>query len=333
MMKTTGFSIVAFALAVVSLTAAIPRQDINPALLYFEAFNKLPVLDDDESKLLGTDSGTVGPEERELAGRFDTAFKILLRARSQKAPCDWGTDLADGPHAFTPNFIKIRSTVYAAVLRARVALADGKQDQVRDELLAASVMSRHAAVDAVLVGVMIQVAAEGKILDFVSAHFDELKPAIRAEITSGLIGLPHRFTVAEGIVVEQDVFHGWFLNQLAAFRAATRDDGQAVEQFRTLFNQSFGGKDDYADEIIRDADGTSEGIIKYFKASEPAYARCLALAQAGPENLKQATRDQAASIEGSTNVLVRIAIPNAGKARTKELEFQARLARLPDEAP
>jgi hypothetical protein len=333
MMKTNGSSIVALAVTLVSLTAATPRQDINPALLYFEAFNKLPALDDDETKLLGTESATIGPEEHELAGRFDTAFKILRRARLQKAPCDWGTDLADGPHAFTPNFIKIRHTVYAAVLRARVALADGKQDQMRDELLAASVLGRHVAVDAVLVGVMIQYAVEGKILDFMDAHFDELKPAIRAEIVSGLKGLPHRFTVAEGIVVEQDVFHGWFLNQLTAFRAANRDDAKAVEQFRALLAGVCSADSKDADQIIRDAGGTSEGIIKYFKASEPAYARCLALAKTGPENLKQATKDLVASIEGTTNVLVRIAIPNVGKARTKELEFQTRLARLPDVAP
>jgi hypothetical protein len=333
-MKRTPWKLAALAFVVMPFavaSAAEPRHDINPALLYFQAFNKFPELDEAESKLLGTDAvGNVTPEERDVAEHFNTAFKILLRARSQKAPCDWGTDPSDGPHAFTPNFIKIRTAVYAAVLRARLALADGQQERMRDELLAASVLSRHAATDATLVGVMIQVAVEAKILDFISPHFEEIKPTIRSELARHLNGPPHRSTVAEAMTVEREVFNSWFLNQLATFRA-TNDDAKAVAQFRAVLTESFSAND--ANEIISASGGTSEGITKYFKAADPAYARCVAVANTKIEDVKQATKELEASIERSTNVLVRIAIPNLGKARGKELEFLRRLARLPDEAP
>ena len=136
-----------FLAIVLSTESAIPpRKDINPALLYFQAFGALPELDEAESKLLTADGrGEVNDDQRSLARRFDAAFKLLHRARGMKTPCDWGTDIADGPHAFVPNFIKIRTAANAAILRARVALADGKPGQVRDELLAVSALGRNAA--------------------------------------------------------------------------------------------------------------------------------------------------------------------------------------------
>ncbi len=337
MMKLTRWRCGAVLLALfVSSTAwAIPpRKDINPALLYFQAFSLFPELDETESKLLGHDTTEkVNDEDRALAQRFDDVFKLLLRARSMKAPCDWGTDIADGPHAFTPNFVKIRTAAYAAALRARVALADGLPGRARDELLAASTLGRNAAVGASLVGTMIQVAVDGKVLDFIGAHFAELKPQTRTELSAGLKGPPLRQSVADAMTSEQAGFCDWLIDKLEAFRAGERDDAKVLDQFRALIIQTFSNESDLADRIIEAAGGTSVGVLRYVRAVEPHYTRSFAIAKASASDIKRETVQFETAINATTNLLARIVIPNIGKARLKELEFEARLAKLPNAAP
>jgi hypothetical protein len=315
-------------------SAIPPRKDINPALLYFQAFGQFPELDEEESKLLTSSAvGDVSAEERAVARRFDAAFKLLDRARAMKAPCDWGTDIADGPHAFTPNFIKIRTAAYAAVLRARVALTDGEQGQAREELLAVSTLGRHAAAGSSLVGTMIQVAVDGKVLDFISAHFDELKPQTRAELAAGLNGPPLRHTVADAMANEQAGFCDWLSEKLEGYRTKESDDAKVLEQFRALMMKTFSNESDLADKIIEASGGTSAGVIRYIKAVEPHYARSLAIARASASDIKRETAEFEKAINGTTNLLARVVIPNIGKARATELKFEERLSRLPNAAP
>ena len=336
-MKSTQCSFAVVFLFVFALTTALaipPRKDINPALLYFPAFSQFPELDETESKLLSHDStDKVNEEDRALAQRFDDVFKLLLRARSMKTPCDWGADIADGPHAFTPNFIKIRMVAHAATLRARVALADGDQGRARDELLAASALGRNAAADAWLVGTMVQVAVDGKILDFIDAHFAELKRQTRAELSAGLRGPPLRRTAADAIANEQAGFCDWLIDRLEGLRAGERDEAKVLEQFRTLITQTFSSESDLADRIIDAAGGTTAGVVRYIRAVEPHYTRSLAITRASASEIQREMAEFEKAINGTTNLIARVAIPNIGKARLKELEFEQRLNRLPNAAP
>jgi hypothetical protein len=324
--------LVVFALSTAS--AIPPRKDINPALLYFQAFSQFPELDEAESKLLTSDAiGEVTSEERAVARRFDSVFKLLHRARAMKTPCDWGADVADGPHAFTPNFIKIRTAAYAAVLRARVALTDREQEQAREELLAASAFGRNAAAGASLVGTMIQVAVDGKVLDFISTHFDELKPQTRAELATGLNGPPRRQTVADAMANEQAGFCDWLIDKLEGYRGKERDDAKVLEQFQALMTETFKSESDLADKIIAAAGGTSAGVIRYVQAVELHYSRSLAIARASASDIKRETSEFEKAINATTNLLARVVMPNIGKARATELKFEERLSRLPSAAP
>jgi len=250
-----------------------------------------------------------------------------------KTPCDWGSDIADGPHAFTPNFIKVRTAAYAAALRARVALSDGKQTQARDELLAVSALGRNAAAGSSLVGTMIQAAVDMKILDFINAHFGELNPQTRAELSAGLNGRPLRHTVADAMANEQAGFNDWLIEKLESFGTRERDEAKVLENFWVLMTETFKSEPDLADRIIEAAGGTSEGIIRYIKAVEPHYARSLAIARASASDIKRQTAEFEKAINATTNLLARVVIPNIGKARAKELQFEERLARLPNAAP
>src|SRR5262249_36385724 len=146
---------------------------------------------------------------------------------------------------------------YATVLRARVALADDEQARARDELLAMSVMARHAALDALLVGTMIQIAIEMRILDFVRDHFDQLKPQTRTELADGLRSRPPRATVADAMVNEKLAIHGWLLDHMEEFRSRQNSEEKVLAQFRTWVTDALGTGDDLGDRIVEAAGGTS----------------------------------------------------------------------------
>jgi hypothetical protein len=314
--------------------AAAPRKDINPALLYLHAFTLFPDLNEEESRLLGEDnSGDVGDEERTLARKFDSSFQQIFRARDYSAACDWGTDVSDGPNALLPNFKKIRTGAYAGILRARIALADGDQARARDEIIALSVMSRQGAAGATLVGTMIQVASEMKILDFMAAHFEKIKPQTRSEIAAGLKSGPPRSTVADAMLSERAGFQLWIIGKIEGFRAQESDDVKVLEKFRTLMADTFNGETGLADKIIDASGGTTAGVIRYIKAVEPHYKNADAIARASSRDIKRATTVFEAEMNSTTNLLARVVMPNIGKARMKELDFEARLARMPNEAP
>src|SRR5262245_49704783 len=93
-------SIVLISGSLASLAAADVdfRTDINPALLYFQAYQNMPQLSDEDSKHLFENwTGGAWPDRlddhaRELLKQYDNSFKGLHRARLAKAPCDWGYD-------------------------------------------------------------------------------------------------------------------------------------------------------------------------------------------------------------------------------------------------
>lgn len=337
LMKSTRWIYGALLLLLFAWSTALgipPRKDINPALLYWQAFALFPELDDGESALLGAEKhDAVSVEEKELARRFDEAFLLIARARTQKTPCDWGADVADGPHAFTPDWKKVRTAAYAGILRARVALAEGDQARVRDELLGISVMSRHAASSANLVGTMVQVAVGLKVLDFIAAHFDELTPQTRSEISAGLQSAPPRVTVADAINNERTGFQEWLLAQIETARAQETNDAKVLDQFRAVVAGVFENEPVLADRIIHASGGTSAGVVRYIKAVEPFYKRAEVIARANAKDVRRETSEFEAEINNTRNLFARTVIPNVGKARTRELEFESRLSKLPNAAP
>src|SRR5690349_15444196 len=146
-----------------------PRTDINPALLYWQAFNALPEFRSGDGQYLGSDwaKGTLGPGAAEVAQRYDGISKLLRRAAEMKEPCDWGSDLTDGPAATQPSLIKLRRIAQAIALRARVALEDGREVDSKNDLIALLYLGRRTAIDGLLVQVMIGVSIEEMVLSFV----------------------------------------------------------------------------------------------------------------------------------------------------------------------
>ena len=98
-MKTTKFTCLALLILTLPAARGEPfRTDINPALLYYQAFLLAPrrcprptaticsQTDWQEQKL---------PERfGEIVAGYDNEFKLVREAAQQKVPCDWGIDMS-----------------------------------------------------------------------------------------------------------------------------------------------------------------------------------------------------------------------------------------------
>jgi hypothetical protein len=200
------------------------------------------------------------------------------------------------------------------LLRARVALADGQQERAADELLAVSVLGRNAASGAPLVGTMTQVIIESRVLDFVSANFDRLEAETRSELAAGFRAPPQRSTVVEAMRNEKRAFYDWLLWKVEGLRSQSSDDGQVLAQIHLLIDNTFNPERDFSTRIIEAAGGTSTGVIRYIRDTEPYYARAEAIATASDQNIAPVTANSRLRSTPRPTIAL-VALPNIGKAR------------------
>jgi hypothetical protein len=308
-------------------TAPKPRTDINPALLYWQAFSIFPEIVKG-SKGLGSEwtGDAPGPEDVEFAKRFDSAFVLLRRATTMKAACDWGLDFSDGPRTVLPNLIKVRRAAQAAMLRARVALEEGRQNDAKEDLIAMLCMGHHSARDAALVQVMVQVAIDNLFINFVGAHLQRFTPETLRDLIADLERTIPRVSVAAAVDTEKSAFYEWFLAEVESFRLEyPKDDRKVMERFRASWNEIYSKS---ADDVIRAAGGTADGLIAYIKQVAPVYGLMKSIATASPEQLGDRTAAVSAALRANPNVIAEQSIPNITRARTKELETISRFAML-----
>ena len=309
-----------------------PRTDVNPALLYWQAFSTLPDYKTGDGQYLGPDwaKGTPDAGAADVAGRYDGTSKILRRAAATKAPCDWGNDLSDGPATVLPNVAKIRRVAQAMALRTRVALDEGREAEAKNDLIALLYLGRRSAIDGALVQVMIGMSVEDMIVSFTAGHLHEFTSATLRGLSTAFDEGPRRITVADAVRVERVAFYGWMLDQVEAFRAAhPGDDAKVLEDFRELMRRNIdGGNDATANRIIDASGATAAGLLSYIKQVAPVYDAMGKVTTAPHDQLDQSIEEFAAMKESNTNLLVRYLIPNITRARSKELESIARLAML-----
>src|SRR5262245_42749116 len=192
------------------------RDDINPALLYWQAFAVLPDLTPDDQKyLFETDWRTRPMDERvgELVLRFDQTFKLLRQAGASKVPCDWGIDFGPGPEVALPYLGKAKRSAQAAVLRARWFVRKGEQGAAREDLIAAFVLGRNVARDGVLISCLVQIAMECIVTGFVVQQWPELQSETIQGVIAGIDSAPPRVTIAMCMRAERVAFYEWLLRK------------------------------------------------------------------------------------------------------------------------
>jgi hypothetical protein len=104
-MKSICLLLVIVSGAAAGVSSEQSRADINPALLYYQAFLVTPDLEQGDRDLIEANElpGQKLPERfGEIVAKSDNQFSLLRRAAHATAPCDWGIDRSAGPSTLMP---------------------------------------------------------------------------------------------------------------------------------------------------------------------------------------------------------------------------------------
>jgi hypothetical protein len=190
-------------LSLLALAGALPgargedfRTDVNPALLYYQAFSAAPELEAADQEYLWVTNNwrwqKLPPRFGELMAKYDAQFRLVRQAAHATVPCDWGIDRSAGPTNMLPQLARAKAVVQTARLRALWALQQGRPADACEDLVASLVLARNLTRDGTVISVLVQMAVEAIVWDAVAENFGEFSLAALQHLVSGLDAPPAR---------------------------------------------------------------------------------------------------------------------------------------------
>jgi hypothetical protein len=188
--------------------------NINPALLYYQAFLVAPDLSEADHDYLWTKEwhGQVLPERfgKIMAG-YDNEFRLVRQAARSTVPCDWGINMSEGPATLLPHLARTKAVLMTAKFRALWALQSGRQADAREDLVAAFVLGRNVARDGTLISTLVQRAMEAIDCWTVAEVFGQFSTENLQQLLEGMDAAPARRTGADCVPTERAFFQDWVL--------------------------------------------------------------------------------------------------------------------------
>jgi hypothetical protein len=345
-MKITKFTCLALLILTLPAARGEPfRTDINPALLYYQAFLLAPELSQtDRDYLFETNwHGQKLPERfGELIARYDSEFKLVRQAAQQKVPCDWGINMSPGPATQLPHLAPTKKVAQASQLRAMWDLQHGNQAAACDDLLAAFVLGRNVSRDGTLFGTLVQQAVEALEYATVAGNFGQFSPETLKQLMDGFDAAPARGTVATAMMSEKLLGPDWLATKIQKLQQENPgNDMKAMEDIHTdfdrcgfdfVFHGERGEKQDTNvwQRIFVASGGTSDGVLKLIRDMEPLYPRLASIMALPQPEFEAQMQKFDTEIQKSQNPLVPVILPNpllaVGGPRRREFRAQAELA-------
>lgn len=312
------------------------RTDINPALLYWQAFAVMPDLSPDDQKHLFESEWRNRPMDERAGGlamRYDQSFRLARQAAASAVPCDWGVDLTAGPEALLPQLAKAKRLTQAAALRARWFVQHDRQEAARDDLVAAFVLGRNLSRDQVLISGLVQIAIENIVAGHVVQQWPVFQTEIIGSILAGMDQAPARGTMAACMRTEKVAFYGWFVRKLEGLQAKyPADEGKALQAASDILtgmvseeNQS---RSALAADVIQAAGNSMTGLLQYVHQMEPFYDEMEQAMNLPYAKFQPVIEDLQKRIAEHPNLLLHEFFPAVFKVRLKEFRATARLAML-----
>jgi hypothetical protein len=257
------------------------RTDINPALIYYRAFEMAPqpMSEADENSL----SSFAGSNQK-LPGRFgpilagyDDEFKLLRRAPQQKPPCDWGIDLNPGPDTLLPHLAFAKKAAKAVRWRAMWDLQNDRQTDARDDLLATMALARSLATSTndTLIALLVEFAMANIIDATVAQNFGRFSPETLQQLEDGFEAQPPRTTLANEVMGEPGLHYVWLTEYVQNLRDHHPGDDAAVMQgIHKLLSDTNTWN---WEKLSAAAGGTSEGVLKMASDDFPLHQQLAAI--------------------------------------------------------
>jgi len=281
-MKTTKFTCLALLILTLPSARGEPfRTDINPALLYYRSFLMpwQPMSDADRDYLTTKQGMEQKLPERfgPVVANYDNQFSLVRQAAHSTVSCDWGLDFSDGPNLMLPHLARAKAVARTAQLRAVWDLQHGRQDNARDDLLAAFMLGRNAASDGLLISALVQYAIEALDYGTIATHFGEFTPETLQQLSDGFDAAPARHTMASCVPSEMSGFYGWMVDKLQELQKAyPNDDAKVMAGFHdcgvvSAFESV--GYTNFWPRLIAASGGASEGLLKLLHEEKPLFSR------------------------------------------------------------
>lgn len=309
-----------------------PRTDINPALLYYRAFEVEPHLEQDTDYLYTNEwKAHLDEQFGKLVAEYDNTFQLVRQAADSKVPCDWGIDWSSGPSTLLPHLAQAKSVERAAGWRVKWDLQNGRQDDAREDLLAAVALGRNLTRDGTLISVLLQFSIENMVYSSVAGNFSRFSPEQLQKIVDGLDAGPARGTVTDALTTERAIFiQNWLLRKIEDLRKANPgDERKRMDGIRELMTSAV-GQTNFWPKVERASGGTSEGVLRLVHEYADAEFRDRMtqwLALPGAEFQAKEGELQAEAIN-SPNPFIATVVPPFLKSRAKELRMSVLLAEV-----
>ena len=336
-MKSICMSVLIVAGAAASASGEQFRTDINPALIYYRAFQMVPDLSQTDHDYLFTNEWRgqkLSERFGDLIARYDNEFKLVRQAAQATVPCDWGIDMSPGPATLLPQLARCKGVAQVTRFRVMWDLQNDRPADARDDLLAAFAMGRNSSRDGTLIAALVQIAMENILCAVVAENFYQFSPDTLKQLVDGFDAAPPRGTVAACIPTEQTFFHGWLLRKIQELQKENpADDAKVMAGIRELVAGMVGTEEgtnqvqsDLWEKMNRAAGGTSEGVVNLLREMVPLYQRLAVIMAAPQREYEDQMREFTAEIQKSTNPLVVEMFPALEKCRPKEFAVLVELA-------
>jgi len=340
--KSTCWYLLVMAGTLVAAGAQPSFTNINPALLYYQAFlvapEPLPQSEWDYLSLYEGRSEPLPARYAAIVAGYDNQFRLVRQAAHSMAPCDWGTDLSAGPATLLPQLAPAKEVMVATRLRLAWDLQHGRQAEACDDLLAAITLARNLPRNGLLISVLVQGALESIASFMVAENFDHFSPQTLQQLAAGLEALPPRGTVAGCIPAEKALSQDWMLRRIDELqRANPGDDAKVMAGIRELFAPVFdvlvqrwlkekSEEASWWERLVQAAGGTSEGVAKLVRDLEPFNQKLAGVLALPYGEYQEQMKQLKAEAQQSSNPLLGLGLTFWENSRDKEFKAQVNLA-------
>jgi hypothetical protein len=307
--------------------------NINPALLYYQAFLAAPDLQPaDREFLLETNywQGQKLPKRfGDLIARYDGQFGLVRQAARATVPCDWGIDLSEGPATLLPHLARAKAVSQVARLRALWDLQQGRPADACDDLVASLVLGRNISRDGILISVLVQMAIEAIVCNHVAENFGQFSPETLQRLVEGFDAAPARGTVASVLPTEKSFCLDWTLRKIQDLQQQNPgNDAKVMEGIRQLlgFAEPELGETNRWERLTQAAGGTSDGVLKLLQEPARIYERMAVLLTLPYSEYESQAKSFREEIEKSPNPFISETLSGFLRSRTKEFRIQVELA-------
>ena len=191
--------------ALAAAGAEAPAPTRNPALVYWQAAARLPVIGTAESRRISDVLADKVPavDLAPLLAQAEGALLLFRRAANASAPCDWGLLLEDGPLAPLPHMAKVQLMARLALCEARLHFAQHENSEALQWIIDVRKAARHVAANDLLACTLTQFGMESMANTTTAALAPGLSEVARKAHLHELAKLPPLHTVTQAMKGEQ----------------------------------------------------------------------------------------------------------------------------------